>query len=305
MSMASAPIAELTADGLRGLGVKELKQLCKDNGIESTNFLEKRDFLTALLPLIADANVQAVQPQTLQENLRSAIAAGPLRLVFLDVDGVLNTTPRGTHHSAGSAASLDDICVSRLAGFLQEAGVHVVLSSSWRKSTHHKRVEALEAALSKHSGRAVSFEARTRPGGDEPEKRLELIGDFVAEYSQNRQHPDLPLRVLVLEDFAATHPRQWKFHEQIRSLEAVEGYWRQRSAQPDKTSVKLVHCFEEWSTSFGQPVAIGSGLTCAKVCEAQRFLLEKPPWGSEGLYCKFCAAKGNPMSTSDSGVRSV
>jgi hypothetical protein len=149
----------------------------------------------------------------------------------------------------------------------------MVLSSSWRKSTNGKRVEALEAALSKYSGRNITFDAHTKLGSDHPEKRLELIGDFVCEYSENRKGSDRPLQVLVLEDFSATSPRQWKF----QSIEGAEAYLRERSFQPEQTSVKLVHCYDEWTASFGESVQVGTGLTHAKVCESEYFLLDTFP----------------------------
>jgi len=95
----------------------------------------------------------------------------------------------------------------------------------------------------------------------------------VHEYTQSRSPSQGPLKVLVLEDFNATHPRQWTFAGGIRSKQAVEQYWRGRSAQPNQTSVKLVHTYEEWKTDQGLNVQIGSGLTCAKVREAKRWLL--------------------------------
>jgi hypothetical protein len=185
-------------------------------------------------------------------------------------------TPPGSH-------DISPLLAERLAEILQYAGPHskMVLSSSWRKPKHQQRVEALEAALSKYSQAPITFDARTKLGSDEPEKRVELIGDFVREYSENRQHSDRPLRVLVLEDFGASHPQHWNLVHKTshpQSVEGVEACLRECSFQPKQTSVKLVHCYEEWTTSFGQFVQVGTGLTRAKVCEAERFLL--PPPGS-------------------------
>jgi hypothetical protein len=184
-------------------------------------------------------------------------------------------TPPGSH-------DISPLLAERLAEILQYAGPHskMVLSSSWRKPKHQQRVEALEAALSKYSQAPITFDARTEPGCDQPKKRIELIGDFVRKYSENRQQSDRPLRVLVLEDFGASHPQDWNFNlvhntSHPLSVEGVEAYLREFSCQPKQTSVKLVHCYEEWTTSFGQFVQIGTGLTRAKVSEAERFLL--PP----------------------------
>jgi hypothetical protein len=177
-------------------------------------------------------------------------------------------TPVGSH----------DICpllVQRLAQILVFGGNNckVVLSSSWRKPTHEKRLAALEAALSTYIQAPFVFDAHTKPGSDEPTKRVELIGDFVSEYSENRQHSDRPLRVVVLEDFSASHPEDWGF----LSVEHVEAHLRESSFQTLQTSVKVVHCYDEWTTPSGQYLQVGSGLTRAKVREAERFLL--PPSG--------------------------
>jgi hypothetical protein len=182
----------------------------------------------------------------------------------------------GTYSKFATPPDSHDICpllAKRLTEILWHAGPHskIVLSSSWRKPTHQKRVEALEAVLSKYSEVPITFDDRTKPGSDEPKVRVELIGDFVRDYSSKRERYDRPLRVLVLEDFAATHPKQFDF----QSVEGVEAYLRERSLQPKQTSVKLVHCYEEWTTSLGEFVQLGTGLTLAKVYEAERFLL--PP----------------------------
>lgn len=52
---------------------------------------------------------------------------GSIRIIFLDVDGVLNsTTPSFT------GPTLDPICLERLAGLIEQTGAKIVLSTSWR-----------------------------------------------------------------------------------------------------------------------------------------------------------------------------
>jgi len=148
----------------------------------------------------------------------------------------------------------------------------LVLSSSWRKSFYQNRVEALEKAMSKHSETPITFDARTKPGGDDLKPRVELIGDFVREYSKSRPRSDRHLRVLVLDDFAATPPEDFGF----QSCGHLEEYLRKFSFQPKQTSVKVVHCYEEWTADMGEHVRVGSGLTHDKVCEAEHFLLPTP-----------------------------
>jgi hypothetical protein len=193
----------------------------------------------------------------------------------------------GTFSKFATTPGSSDICplfTERMAEIIRYAGANfvMVLSSSWRKSTHRNRVAALEAQLSRYAGRNIVFEQRTRPGGDTPEKRLELIGDFVQEYTSKRRNRDSPIRVVVLEDFAATHPRQWSIKDPIRSPEDIEAYWRERSCQPALTAVKLVHTYDEWVTDGGLQVQIGTGLTMQKVSEAKQFLLGIPPESSGG-----------------------
>ena len=50
-----------------------------------------------------------------------------LKVLFLDVDGVLNTT------RAGRPMSLSKGCLRRLENVVEETNCHLVLSSSWRK----------------------------------------------------------------------------------------------------------------------------------------------------------------------------
>lgn len=49
-----------------------------------------------------------------------------MKILFLDVDGVLNTRP----------GSLDEDKLGLLKGILDQTGARVVVSSSWRKYTH-------------------------------------------------------------------------------------------------------------------------------------------------------------------------
>jgi hypothetical protein len=188
----------------------------------------------------------------------------------------------GTYSKFATRSGSSDICpifAERMADIIIHGGSRCipVLSSSWRKSNHRDRVAALEAQLSRFGGREIVFKAHTKPGADTPGKRVELIGDFVQEYSSKRRACDSPLRVVLLEDFSASHPRAWSSKELIRSTKDVEDYLCNRSCQPALTKVKLVHTYDEWTTDLGLHVQIGTGLTCAKVDEAKRFFLDMPP----------------------------
>mmetsp|Transcript_7499 Transcript_7499/g.12043 ORF Transcript_7499/g.12043 Transcript_7499/m.12043 type:complete len:303 (-) Transcript_7499:68-976(-) len=215
-----------------------------------------------------------------------AVCTGPSHIIKSAAEKDVGHGDDGTYSKFATVAGSSDICevfAERLAGIIRVAGprCRTILSSSWRKPSHHSRVVALEAAISKYGGKSFKFDDRTRLGGDEPEKRIQLIGDFIREHTKNRSSSAGALRVVVLEDFAATHPRQWKFG--INSKDSTEEYWRCSSSQPEKAFVKLVHCYEEWLTDQGMLVQIGSGLTCAKVCEAELFLTGGRPAGHRQL----------------------
>mmetsp|Transcript_115812 Transcript_115812/g.201054 ORF Transcript_115812/g.201054 Transcript_115812/m.201054 type:complete len:309 (-) Transcript_115812:134-1060(-) len=181
--------------------------------------------------------------------------------------------------TAPGSYDISPILAGRLGRIIDAAGPRctLVLSSSWRKPSHRPRVVALEAAISESCGRSLTFTEKTGPGGDHPEKRFHLIGNFVSDYSERRREEgdDSPLRVLVLDDFAATHPKRWNM-EEVTSVSSWEEAMRQRSACPQNTFVKLVHTYEEWSTDSGEHVQIGCGLTMKKVREAERFLAGNP-----------------------------
>jgi hypothetical protein len=223
----------------------------------------------------------------LMRSQQSKSKTGPSHIICAAAARDIGHGDEGTFSKFATAPGSFDICsvfAERLAEIHRLAGPNcvLVLSSSWRKACHQERVVALEAALSRSRGKQVCFDSRTRPGGDEPEKRLQLIGDYVQEYSEARGSSAGPLRVLVLEDFAATHPKQWKFGS-LRSTSAIEQFWRGRSLMPHQTFVKLVHTYDEWTTEDGALVQVGIGLTNQKLCEAERFL-----GGSRELCTQMC-----------------
>ncbi|CAE8712007.1 unnamed protein product [Polarella glacialis] len=113
---------------LRQLGVSQLRQLCVDKGADCTTFADKQDFFDALLPSCPDS--LAVLPDTFSANLARA-ASKPFKLIFLDVDGVLNTTSRGSAYSSAEETLKFD-CVQQLVTLVGNSSARLVLSSSWR-----------------------------------------------------------------------------------------------------------------------------------------------------------------------------
>lgn len=128
----ATPNVPSTLNGLRALKLRELRSLCQEAGLETGGFIERGDFEAALLPF--SASTAAVHAEAFARNLRELSAAEvPLRIIFLDVDGVLNTTPRGLHSDGGGGAPrVLDECVQRLANLVRDTQSHIVLSTSWR-----------------------------------------------------------------------------------------------------------------------------------------------------------------------------
>merc|ERR1719387_3456183 len=69
------------------------------------------------------------------------------------------------------------------------------------------------------------------------------------------------------------------------SHEVVERYLQGRSGR-FQASVKLVHCYDEWTTEEGISVQIGCGLTLKHMCQASGFL---------GAGCSFCGRPAAPQ----------
>lgn len=225
--------------------------------------------------LLCEANLARCREQ-------KKCTSGPVHVVSSVACRVVGHGEEDSYAKYATQAGSNDITpefAARLAEIIRAAGPRcmLVLSSSWRKPNHVKRVLALEAAISKFADKPTKFTAKTGPGGDEPHHRLHLIGEFVRQYTAGRDpklHGDL--RVLVLDDFAASHPRDWRERPgNVDSVGAVEDFWRKCSACPENTAVKLVHTYEEWVTEHGVRVQIGSGLTPGKASEACRFLLDQ------------------------------
>jgi len=82
----------------------------------------------------------------------------PLRVVFLDIDGVLNN--RASTVPVGGTiwrVVVDKACVARLQGLLDRTGASVVLSSAWRAPG---RVAAVLSALAR-AGLSAAVSSRT------------------------------------------------------------------------------------------------------------------------------------------------
>lgn len=78
-----------------------------------------------------------------------------MKVIFLDVDGVLNSEKFFIdNHIRGLLDEIDDFCVQLLKEIIDRTGAEIVLSSSWRVGAHSKNpfnpFPKLENALKKH-----------------------------------------------------------------------------------------------------------------------------------------------------------
>src|SRR5687767_10572458 len=73
-----------------------------------------------------------------------------MKIVFLDIDGVLNTR-RSCHAQRGRPRPFDVDAISALNRVLRQTGARVVMSSTWRIKpntwTHERRLEWLNELL--------------------------------------------------------------------------------------------------------------------------------------------------------------
>lgn len=178
------------------------------------------------------------------------------------------------------SGQLSDIYVMRLAQVVAAAKtqgrVICVLSSNWRNK-NTKGVRILEDALSKHMKERFTFDAKTdseeiaTPGG-----RLENIGRFLTELCATCVQALNKIRVLVLEDFSITPLNGWPCQgKHMTSAQDVEAYLRKCVRPSIDTAVCLVHTFDQWTTSSGMALSVGSGLTLKHFSRAMAFLNER------------------------------
>jgi hypothetical protein len=156
---------------------------------------------------------------------------------------------------ANSATGFSELLVGRLASLINEAGARgkIVLSSNWRMPRHENKVRKLEASLSRHLGKAFTFDTRTtlrRESG--PADRLELIGDFIEKFCSSKAHDQKKsLKVLVLDDFVGNSLANVFIDGKnlVQCAGDAEIYLQRRCAVPAPVSVRVVHTYDSWTTS--------------------------------------------------------
>lgn len=172
---------------------------------------------------------------------------------------------------------ISDLLVERLAKLLLAAGpsAHVVLSSSWRHERHAAKRDLLERKISKCIGQSFSFHGVTDTGRKEHTggDRLELLGDYLEEYSQ-RIPRDQHLRILVLDDFFLC-PMGWTVGEKlVQTQEEMNDYIKSRAKNPLFAQVKIVNTYDEWTMRLGKLHA-SIGLQMSMYVDAMNFLQDK------------------------------
>jgi Swiss Army Knife RNA repair-like protein len=88
-----------------------------------------------------------------------------MRVIFLDVDGVLNTVRTRPANPQGLADWLEPACVAALGAIVEASGARVVVSSSWRIG---RTLGELRAALGAHGFRGEIV-------GVTPDRRAERL----------------------------------------------------------------------------------------------------------------------------------
>eukprot|EP00435_Cladocopium_sp_Y103_P008736 s2542_g2.t1 len=168
---------------------------------------------------------------------------------------------------------ISDLLVERLAKLLLAAGpsAHVVLSSSWRHERHAAKRDLLERKISQCVGQSFSFHGVTatdrkeHTGGD----RLELLGDYLEEYSQQIPKD----QSLVLDDFFLC-PMGWTVGKKlVQTQEEMRDYIKSR-AQNHVARVKIVYTYDEWTMRLGKLHA-SIGLQMSMYIDALNFLQDK------------------------------
>mmetsp|Transcript_57967 Transcript_57967/g.114958 ORF Transcript_57967/g.114958 Transcript_57967/m.114958 type:complete len:323 (+) Transcript_57967:87-1055(+) len=218
-----------------------------------------------------------------QTNLQLALKLEGQNNILADrIRSVAGMEVEGEHATyekfVAEPCDLSQLLVGRLAQLIGQAGssCSVVLSSSWRKPKHAKRVQTLETFIGKHLGRPFQFDDRTelREESGGAMDRLQVLGDYTQDFCRKRRGSALKLRVLVLEDFCIT-PLDGGLKCQgvsIGSPEAAERYLLSRAKGSSAVSVRMIHTYDKWITDQGLPVAIGTGLTMKHFSRALQFL---------------------------------
>ena len=125
------------------------------------------------------------------------------RIIFLDVDGVLNSaqTWKGPH--ADSTATLCPVMCDEFARVVRTTGATVVLSSTWRLFTEHRAYAKLTAWLLE---RDITIHSHT-PNHNTSRGRGSEIATWLEEHREEFPNPHF----VIIDDDSDMLPRQKPF----------------------------------------------------------------------------------------------
>eukprot|EP00437_Effrenium_voratum_P042155 CAMPEP_0181485086 /NCGR_PEP_ID=MMETSP1110-20121109/46364_1 /TAXON_ID=174948 /ORGANISM="Symbiodinium sp., Strain CCMP421" /LENGTH=296 /DNA_ID=CAMNT_0023611035 /DNA_START=1 /DNA_END=887 /DNA_ORIENTATION=+ len=189
-----------------------------------------------------------------------------------------------TFEALASQDQLSKVLVRRLAELIEDAGpgCHVVLSSSWRKQQHLKRRRTLEESIGESLGRDFSFDDATEMRPEvHPGDRMQAIREYLRTFAKTEEHRLAEeVKVIVIDDFflsplSAFSPFVCGVTRVCSTWEA-EGYLQEQLEKLGiLASVKILHCYAEFTTKNGLILQVGTGLSSDLLKEAKLFL-EQP-----------------------------
>lgn len=240
----------------------------------------------------ANAKRGGLKPTTSWFGGRQGLSGERLKVVeriveFMDHD-LGSSEETGTYHkfTCGNECHVSPVLVERMAQIVDACGDNrsMVLSSNWRRPMFEQKKTGLEEKVSKLLNKPFFFDATTRQQEEKtPGDRLACIGEYVEGlYAEGGAVPSRTLRILVLEDFFINPLQGWSCEgREIRCAGDVEEYLRQRAPKGADLAVKLIHPYDEWTTSTNMRMQVGAGLKLEDVREAEDFLARTSPVTSE------------------------
>lgn len=232
---------------------------------------------------VSKQNLDRAKALISRGNIESATLSTCNRLLAICAHG-LESQGEGSSSTyaefcSGSELDVSETFVKRLAKLIQVSGPNrqAVLSSTWRQPKHSAKVAMLEKAISRCMNENFTFDAKT-PLIEEKSAsgRLAGIGKFIAEhsfYASMDPSKTRMLRVLVVDDFHCSPLNSWMCNgTRISSVEEAEKYLERFIPATTVPAIKLLHTYDEWTTTDGLLMQVGSGLTMKHLNRGLEFL---------------------------------
>jgi hypothetical protein len=112
-----------------------------------------------------------------------------MKVLFLDIDGVLN--PFRTDYDGEIVTRLDDKCVQNLRHVVEETGCKIVISSTWKVSSHLMDMLDEELVPNLPNGSVIGCTPTILP----QEKREKEISAYISEHSDDIE------KYVVVDDY--------------------------------------------------------------------------------------------------------